>query len=210
MPGHARSTGTTTCKGDAWLTGTTAQPLADLSRRLSRALRGKRWYVFGARAAIHFGSARGTVDVDISLALDGQTPESLIALLAAEGFDTRIPDWEELLHVARVLLLTDRTSGIEVDLVMTGPGLEEEFHSRARSAVLSGIPVPVISAEDLVIGKVLAGRTQDLQDVGAVLAATGTLDVQRITDTLRSIERALDREDLVDEFVQLLGNHRRD
>lgn len=109
-----------------------------------------------------------------------------------------------------MLLLTDRASGIEVDIVMTGPGLEEEFHSRARSAVLSGIPVPVISPEDLVIGKVLAGRAQDLQDVGAVLAATGTLDVQRITDTLRSIERALDRGDLVDEFFRLLSNHRRD
>ena len=164
--------------------------------------------MFGARAAIHFGSARGTVDVDIGLALDGQTPDSLIRLLTAEGFDTRIPDWEDLLQVARVLLLTDRASGIEVDVVMTGPGLEEEFHARARNAVLSGIRVPVISAEDLVIGKVLAGRAQDLQDVGAVIAATRTLDVQRISHTLESIERALDRGDLAREFLRLLDTHR--
>lgn len=70
--------------------------------------------------------------------------------------------------------------------------------------------VPVASAPDLVVMKVLAGRPQDLDDAIAVLRAQGDgLDAARARATLRELERALDRRDLVAAFDRALAQSRR-
>ena len=187
------------------MTSSPASPLADLYTRLQRALAGFDWYLFGARAAIHYGSARATMDVDLSLRLAGASLEDLVGQAAAAGFATRIAGWRELAERARVLLLIDQRSGIEVDVVLTGPGLEEEFHARARNARLSGVELPVIAPEDLLICKLLAGRPQDLQDVEAVLAAQPHLDLARVRSVLGLIEEVLGRSDLRMVLERLQG-----
>jgi hypothetical protein len=190
------------------LTGSPAHPLAELYARLACALAGRRWYLFGARAAIHYGSVRGTVDVDIALALDEESPDRLLARLADAGFALRIPEWRELFDDARVLLLIDSASGIELDIVLTGQGIEKGFHERARSGQFGSATLPVISPEDLVIGKVLAGRPQDLQDVEAVLAVQEVFDADHVRELLLAIERALGRSDLVEVFERLAARAR--
>jgi hypothetical protein len=172
---------------------------------LQRALAGFDWYLFGARAAIHYGSVRATVDVDLSLRLAGASLDNLVERAAAAGFDTRIAGWRELAERARVLLLIDQRSGIEVDVVLTGPGLEQEFHARARKARLGGVELPVIAPEDLLICKLLAGRPQDLQDVEAVLFAQPHLDLARVRSALGLIEAALGRSDLQMILERLQG-----
>lgn len=172
-------------------------PLADLYGRLAQALAGSRWYLFGARAAIHYGSVRGTVDVDIALALDDSSIDELLGQLARHGMEPRIADWRSLMDEARVLLLLDRESGTEVDLVLTGPGVEEEFHARIHTMRVGTVDIPVISPEDLLIGKILAGRPQDLQDVEAVLAVQDPLDLERVRRILHEFEQALARSDLL-------------
>lgn len=185
-----------TWNGGTCLTSSPANPLADLYARLEQALAVFDWFLFGARAAIHYGSARATVDVDVSLRLAGASLDSLVERAAARGFTTRITGWRDLADRARVLLLIDQRSGIEVDVVLTGPGLEDEFHSRARKAGFGGVELPVIAPEDLLISKLLAGRPQDLQDVEAVLAAQPDLDLARVRSVLGRIEAALGRSDL--------------
>ena len=66
-------------------------------------------------------------------------------------------------------------SGFPLDLVLASPGLDEEFLARARWLDLGGVEAPVVSVEDLVVMKVLAGRRKDLEDVRGVLAAQGDL-----------------------------------
>jgi hypothetical protein len=186
------------------LTASPATGLADLYARLSRALGAYDWYLFGARAAIVYGSARATVDVDLGVRLRGSIDE-LVQRFQAEGCAPRIDGWRALVERARVLLLLDERSGTEIDVVFTGPGLEDEFHARARATTVAGVRIPVIAPEDLVVGKILAGRSQDLQDVEAVLCAQGnSIDNDRIRSVLAMIESALARADLLPAFDQLV------
>ncbi len=195
----------TTSTGEISLTSSPASPLADLYTRLERALAVFDWFLFGARAAIHYGSARATVDVDVGLRLAGASLDSLVERAAAGGFATRIAEWRDLADRARVVLLIDTPSGIEVDVVLTGPGLEDEFHERARKAGFAGVELPVIAPEDLLICKLLAGRPQDLQDIEAVLAAQSDLDLARVRSVLGRIEEALGRSDLKTVLERLLS-----
>jgi len=77
----------------------------------------------------------------------------------------------------------------------------DEFLTRAVTVDLGGTPVPVIHVEDLMIGKILAGRPKDLEDVKALWQLHGaTADAGRIRTVLALLEEALSQSDLVPAF----------
>lgn len=190
------------------MTASHASPLAELYARIAGALSGRDWYLFGARAAILYGSVRATVDVDIAVQLGDESLDAVVARLGSAGVVPRIADWRALAERARVVLLRDVASDVEVDLVVTGPGLEEEFHARARPHRFGGTMVPVISPEDLIVSKLVAGRPQDLQDIEAVVVAQERLDKARIREIVAMIEAALARADLMPLLERVLAKRR--
>jgi len=93
---------------------------------------------------------------------------------------------------------------MEVDLVFAGSGLEALALSRASRETLAGVLVPVVHATDLVVMKVLAGRSKDLDDVVSVLAS-GEVDVDEAEDLLRQLQEALDSSELVVSLRAAVG-----
>jgi predicted nucleotidyltransferase len=90
--------------------------------------------------------------------------------------------------------------------VLAGPGLEEIFLSRAIRVDVAGVSVPVISPEDLVVAKILAGRAKDLDDIQGVLRERlADLDLTWIRTTLAQLEDALGQSDLVPLFEDILA-----
>src|SRR4029453_5271702 len=67
------------------------------------------------------------------------------------------------------------------------------------------VTVPVASAEDVLVMKILAGRAKDRDDAAAILAANDGLDLAVVRDTLRLLEQALDQSDLLPELEKLLA-----
>lgn len=172
--------------------------IADVLRDLGAAIRdaGARWYLFGAQAALLHGASRLTADVDATVAWDRPDTRPLLDALRARGFELR-PAPPDFIERTRVVPLVHGT-GIQTDLVLGGPGLEELFLARAVDRDVEGVRVPVATAEDLVAMKILGGRAKDLEDVRALLAAnSGQLDLAHIRDVLGVLEGALDRSDLI-------------
>ena len=76
-------------------------------------------------------------------------------------------------------------------------------------AITADVDVTVnlgVSAEDLVAMKVLAGRPRDMEDVAGIIRVHRGLDVEGIRGTLRLLERALDRVDLVVGLERLVAS----
>lgn len=83
--------------------------------------------------------------------------EALTKVVEAHGFELRGAD-ADVVRDTRVLPLIHLATGINADVVIGGPGIEELFRSRAESADLGGTTVPVAAAEDVVAMKILSGR----------------------------------------------------
>jgi hypothetical protein len=180
---------------------------AELLAALGSAMfeRGWRWYVFGAQAVAVHGRPRLTADVDVTIEATGAGAAEVIEALLPHGFAPRIDLSPEHLRGARLLPMVHVPSGFPLDLVLAAPGLEEEFLARSRPLDLGGVEAPVVSAEDLVVMKVLAGRRKDLEDIRSVLAVQGDrLDLVRVRDLLGALESATGERKLLARLERLV------
>jgi hypothetical protein len=186
--------------------------VASLFRALAPVLGrfGGRWYVFGAQAVMVWGRPRLTVDVDVTVHLVPEDPMVFVLAMRDAGFELRVRDVEDFVRRTRVLPFLHAASGLPLDVVLAGPGLEDEFARDAIGVPVAGTMVPFISPVDLVVTKILAGRPKDLEDVhGVILAQGDSLDVGRVRRRLRQIEKAVDQSDLVPSFEAQLRRARR-
>lgn len=182
-------------------------PTVELLAALASALEviGARWYLFGAQALAVHGRARHTEDVDVTVSLESATPQALLRALQSAGFEMRVDDPEAFVARTQVLPATYRPADMDLDIVLAGSGLESGFMARAELHDLGGVQVPVISAADFVVAKVLAQRPKDIEDVVSVLIAAGdAIDVGAVRALLQQLEEALDQSDLLVAFEKAL------
>lgn len=188
-----------------------SQTVFDLLRDLSAAISalGLRWYLFGAQAAIFHGSARLSADVDVTVIMDPSDLDAVLQRLASHGIVPRSEDFRSIAVTHRVLLLWHERLGMPIDLVLGGPGIEEAFSARAHTHDLGGTPIPVISAEDLIASKILAGRAKDIEDVRFMVeAGRDVLDIAAVRNVLGQLEQALDRSDLLPVLESLISRQK--
>jgi hypothetical protein len=174
-----------------------AEVLAALGATLARLE--LRWYLFGAQAVVFWGRPRTSLDIDVTVELDLARVPAFIDGLGEAGFELRIrAGVEDFVRRTRVLPFLHAETGTPVDVVLAGPGLEEGFLARAISVRVGEVEVPVISPEDLIVTKLLAGRPKDLEDVRGILAERAAgLDFAAIRALLRQLEEALGQSDLL-------------
>lgn len=180
-----------------------AELLAALSRVLAR---WGDWYLFGAQAVVAYGVPRLSADVDVTLRLTPDTPDRFCSEMRDAGFVLRIDD-PEFLRRTRVLPFVHVPTGMPLDLVLAGSGLEDEFLARARMLDIAGTSVPTIDPADLIIAKVLAGRPKDIEDARGVWRShRHEIDAARIEAVLQELEQALGQSDLVPAWELIRGS----
>lgn len=156
-----------------------------------------RWYVFGAQAVVVHGRPRATEDVDVTVDAAGLSAAELARHLEAHGF--RLAEFadEEFVAATRVLPFLHQPSGMMLDIVLAGPGLEEVFLDGAEPTDLGGVTVPVIRAEHLLVTKILGGRPKDLEDAREIVSVRGdALDISVVRALLEELESVLGQSDL--------------
>jgi predicted nucleotidyltransferase len=139
-------------------------------RRLTA--RGVDFVVIGGIAAVLWGSARMTFDLDICFATDDANLRALGSVLVEleaqlKGLDEEVPFVADEQALRRVELLTLRTSAGELDLLSRPAGAPpyERLRRNAERVDLGGFNVLVASIEDLIAMKRAAGRPKDLADI---------------------------------------------
>lgn len=179
----------------------------ELLASLAKVLRAQEvpWYVFGAQAAVVYGSPRLTMDVDVTVAVSPERVRPLVEALLAAGFESRVEDLEAFFARSRVVPLVHRRTKMPLDLVVARDSLETVFLNRARMVDVGRLKVPMISPEDLVVAKLFAGRPRDLEDVRAVLGTIGrSMDLRHVRNLLGQLDEAEDRSDLLPTLERLL------
>jgi hypothetical protein len=188
-----------------WIAPRMRSPIADLLADLGAAFAAVEveWFLFGAQAAIVYGVARLTGDVDVTARVPARLPNAALAeALEQRGFRLRFDDPAFIEH-SRVLPFVHEGTGLPVDVVLSGPGLEDEFFARVGRHLLDGVDVPVVDVSDLIVMKVLAGRPKDVEDVVTLLRVQeASVELTRVRRTLQMLESALAQSDLMPALDQ--------
>ena len=181
------------------------QPAAlELLEALSGVLdRWGRWYLFGAQAVVSYGAPRFSADVDVTVQLDPDDPARFARDMEAAGFALRVGD-PDFVQRTRVMPFAHVATGMPLDVVLAGSGLEEEFLDRAKTTVIGGTRVPLIDVADLIVGKILAGRPKDAEDARNLWRLHGSdARRRRIRRLLQLLEEALGQSDLLTGFESI-------
>ena len=117
----------------------------------------------GYAVALH-GYPRATIDLDVWVHASTDNADRIMAALRAFGFDS--PLLEPRLFLAPDQIVRFGVPPFRIELMTTLSGVEYDA-CRARAVVhdVDGVPVPVISREDLKTNKRASGRHKDLADL---------------------------------------------
>jgi len=168
------------CYGDRIVNGDQPELLGTILQRIARVLRSHEVLDFAFTGGVAVGvwaAPRQTKDVDLCGSLPVEEVDRLLAL-----HDGIRSGSEELPDIVRF-----RVDDWDVDLFVSKGAYDRECLSRAIAVEIDGVPVRVVTAEDLLIHKMIKLRhdrkrlLQDLADVRAVVDARGdTLDWEYI------------------------------
>jgi len=162
---------------------------------------GIRWYVFGAQAVNLHGFPRTTADLDLTIELGDRDPIEVVAKLAKAGFSARFVD-PAFIAATRVIPVVHGATAFPIDLVLAGPGLEDQFLDEVVFHSIGRAKIPVLSVENLIVTKLLAARPKDLEDVRELIAIR-EVDHGRVEALLAVLEEALDQSDLSPVYRRL-------
>jgi hypothetical protein len=156
----------------------------------------------GGVALQRWGEPRETVDVDVTLLTGFEDVQPFIETLLAR-FEGRIPDAGQFARERRVLLLKS-AAGVGLDIALAALPYEELLIS--RSSIFEypmGIQLRTCSAEDLLVLKAFAGRSQDWVDVERIIVRqTGLLDWNYVNSNLAPLAALKEAPTLLEELAR--------
>ncbi len=168
--------------------------LSEVLERVARALAAARipYMVIGGQAVLVHGEPRLTRDIDVTLGVSLDRLADVVAAAGAAGLKPLV-DPESFVRETMVLPCSDSGAGVRVDLVLSDSGYERAAIGRAVDVRIGSTVVRFVTAEDLIVHKVVAGRPRDLEDVRSIVARQPKLDRKQVERTLWELEEAVDQ-----------------
>jgi len=149
--------------------------------------------LIGGLAVSLRGQPRMTADVDLVVLATVDDALRLVRELDTTCFLPLFPGVEEVVATAFILPLRHRQTGIRVDLAIGMSGFEQQAVRRATPVIVGGVRIQVVSIEDLLVMKALAGRPQDDQDIrGLVTAQRDAIDWSACLELAERLGEAID------------------
>lgn len=136
----------------------------------------------GLAANLYREEVRATVDVDLAVAIEPARVVDLVQKFSDAGWKVE-PYWRH----GQQLRLT-RSDLPRVDCILATSDYERSAIEHAVSARIEGHELSVLTAEDLIVFKLIAGRARDYEAVAAIINARGErLDLDYITGWLEQV-----------------------
>jgi hypothetical protein len=171
-----------------------------------------RWALIGGLAISIRSVPRFTKDLDFAIAVaDDSEAEGVVHRLCGRGYQpVEVLEQEYVKRLSGVRLERSE-SDVIVDLLFASSGIENEVVASAtRLEVLPRLSAPVATIGHLIALKTLAGRNQDLTDLGTLIPAASAGDLEIAHEAVRLIQaRGFNREQNVradlDKLIADLG-----
>ena len=180
--------------------------LARIGAALEKA--GIPYMIIGGQAVLLYGEPRLTRDIDITLGVNIDRLETLLAVAQQLSLKPLPEDATAFVRQTMVLPTLDEATGIRVDFIFSFTPYESQAILRAKKVRILDQDVWFAAVEDLIIHKIFAGRPRDIEDVQTVILKNFALDVHYIEEWLKAFDAASDEKNFLLTFKQILGSSR--
>jgi hypothetical protein len=127
--------------------------------------------VGGAIALGFYTEPRSTIDIDVNVFVPADSLEPVLRIL--EGLDCSFNRDEVMRSAVERGDFRAKKGFYRIDFFVSFHRYHDKVRSRVLHVDLRGLKIPVLSAEDLLIFKVLFSRPKDWVDVTNLIAARG-------------------------------------
>ncbi len=159
--------------------------------------------VIGGIAVSVRGEPRFTADVELVIGIDVNQALQLVERLPNSPFRPLFDGINEVIQTAFLMPLVHAVTGIRADVAIGLSGFELQAISRVTPAEMGDFNVPVVTSEDLILMKLLASRSRDLEDVERiVIRHRRSLDWNYLIETGQQLQEAV-AQDLVPSLEAL-------
>ena len=162
------------------------------------------YMIIGGQAVLLYGEPRLTRDIDITLGVNADYIDELLAVIRELSLKPIPEDVESFVRQTMVLPAFDETTGIRVDFIFSFTPYEIEAIKRARRIEILEQEVCFASPEDVIIHKIFAGRPRDIEDVRTIILKNPGIDIQYIRGWLREFDASSDKKDFLKTFEEIL------
>jgi predicted nucleotidyltransferase len=164
------------------------------------------YMIIGGQAVLLYGEPRLTRDIDITLGVNVDHLDDLLAVVQELALKPLPEDLKSFVRQTMVLPALDETTGIRVDFIFSFTPYETEAIKRAKKIKIMDREVNFASPEDLIIHKIFAGRPRDIEDVRIVLLKNPDIDIQYIRNWLKKFDISSDEKKYLSTFEEVLKN----
>lgn len=163
------------------------------------------YMLIGGVAVILRGVPRHTDDIDAAVWSEHLDTVRLLEVLGEHEIVGRIPDLAAFAAEFHVFLMRHAPSGTPVEIKLASLDFERVAIARAETIPAHDIPVPVATAEDLILYKAVSWRERDRTDIERLLRIHhARIDVARVRETVRMFADVLGEPERITEMERLI------
>ena len=164
------------------------------------------YMIIGGQAVLLYGEPRLTRDIDITLGVNIDYANKLLAIAKELSLKPIPKDAESFVKDTMVLPTIEESTGIRVDFIFSFTHYETQAIKRARKVTIMGQGVSFASPEDLIIHKIFAGRSRDLEDIRNIILKNPKIDFSYIRSWLNEFDSSTEeKKDFLKTFKELLN-----
>ena len=162
------------------------------------------YMIIGGQAVLLYGEPRLTRDIDITLGVNVDRLDDLLAVVQELTLKPLPKDLKSFVRQTMVLPALDETTGIRVDFIFSFTPYETEAINRSKKIKILNQEVNFASPEDLIIHKIFAGRPRDIEDVRTVLLKNPEIDVRYVRKWLKEFDLFSEKKEFLKTFEEVI------
>ena len=165
--------------------------------------------LLGGIAVSIYSEPRMTRDIDINIALNMEDTAEFLKKARKYGFRPIPPNINKFVKETAVIPMKFSKRGTigRFDFIIAQNPIEFAGIQRARFKKIYGVKLKIVTAEDLLLHKLLSDRPIDREDALGILLRQGKkLDMRYINTWLKKIAKSSSALHLLKEFKELVKN----
>lgn len=161
------------------------------------------YMIIGGQAVLLYGEPRLTKDIDVTLGIGTDELNKIKSIAAALKLKSLVAKVEDFVQDTMVFPVIDEKSGIRVDFIFSFSAYERQAINRAKDIIFGKTEIKFAALEDVVIHKIIAGRTRDIEDIKSILLKNPDYDAHYIEKWLGEFDKSL-KEKFKEKFKILV------